>query len=328
MATKKLIYSLFITFVFLSSCQKDIEVFVPNPGQLAGPDSTWYNTITNTLPVVALKNKLLNNIHKDSFVLNNNAVTLTTALGLQCTFVPGTLINTNNVPVTGKIYLETHLLRKKGDLIKMGKPTASIDRMLVSGGAYFIKLYTDSSVLQLSQNGHMYVRYNDPPVSVFMRVFNGVETNTGSFTWLQSLDTLNNRVTVLNQSYEILFNRLGWISCDYFYDTTSAPRTTVSAVLPSYFTNANSVAYTVFNDMRSVIGMYGNAITRKFSTGKLPSNKPITVIIISKLGDDYYLGHEQTLTVSPSAGTIGNQMVNVMPVKTSLDNIKAYLDGL
>ena len=98
--------------------------------------------------------------------------------------------------------------------------------------------------------------------------------------------------------------------------------------MPAYYTNANTVAYTVFNEMRSVIGMYGNETTRKFGTGKLPSNKQVTVVIISKQGDDYYLGHQQALTNTPVPGSIGDQQVTVTPVKTSIENIIAYLDTL
>ena len=119
MITKKIFYTLLIAVFFLSSCQKDIDLFVPDPGQATAPDSTWYNTITNTLPVITLKNKLLLERQKDSLILNNSTVTLTTASGMKCTFVPGSLLNENNLPVTGKIYLETHLLKKKADMIRI-----------------------------------------------------------------------------------------------------------------------------------------------------------------------------------------------------------------
>ncbi len=325
---KKIFYHLAFAVILFSSCQKDLEFFVPDPGQVNGPDSTWHNVISNNFPVAALKNTLLLPSQKDSFIINTNIVTLTTSEGLQCSFTAGSLLNSANQPATGMIRLESHLLKKKGDMIRMGTPTTSIGRMLVSGGAYYLRLIKDGMPLTLSQNGHTYVKYSDANVSGLMSVFNGVDAANVTFTWLPSLDTLNNKVTALNQSYEILSNRLGWINCDYFYDTTGIPRTTVTAVLPAYYTNANTVAYTVFNEMRSVIGMYGNETTRKFSTGKLPSNKQVTVVIISKQGDDYYLGHQQAITNTPVLGSNGDQLVMVTPVKTSIENIKAYLNTL
>jgi len=329
MTTKKIFYNLIIAAFVLSSCQKDLDVFVPDPGQGAGPDSTWYNSIAATMPVGTLKNNLLLDIQRDSFVLNSSSVAVNTGTGLQCTFTGGSILTAANIPVTGKVFLETYLLKKKGDMIRMGTPTTSNGSMLVSGGEFFVRLVKDGAPLQLAQNGHFYVKYNDTPISGLMGIFNGVEASpSASFNWLPNMDTMNNRVFALNQSYEILSNQLHWINCDYFYDTANAPRTTVSAILPAHYTNANSVAYTVFNDMRSVIGMYGNETTRKFSTGKLPSNKQVTVVIISKQGDDYYLGHEQALTITPAAGTVGAQQVTVTPVRTSLADIKAYLNTL
>ncbi|MEP7163261.1 MAG: hypothetical protein ABI741_01130 [Ferruginibacter sp.] len=330
MTTKKILYNLIAAAFFLSSCQKDLDEFIPDPGA-AGPDSTWFNTITTTMPVATLKNKLLLDIQRDSFLLNPGTVTVTTTgSGLQCSIAQGVILDPIGQPVVGKVYLETHLLKKKGDIIRMGTPTISNGSMLVSGGEFFIRLIKDGVELQLSTNGHINVKYDDPPVSGLMGLFNGIEANPAApFNWLPNMDTLNNRVYTFNQSYEVLTNRLHWINCDYFYDTSSAtPRTTVSAVLPAHYTNANTVAYTVFNDLRSVIGMYGNDVSRKFSTGQLPSNKQVTVIIISKQGDDYYLGHQQALTMTPTAGTIGDQQVAVTPVKTSFENIQAYLNTL
>ena len=325
---KIILFFLIISSFVFSSCQKDLEIFVPDPGQVNGPDSTWYNVISNTLPVATLKNRLLLPKQKDSFILSTNISTLTTSEGLQCSFTSGSFLDPANQPVTGMIQLESHLLKKKGDMIRMGTATTSMGSMLVSGGAYYIRLLKDGMPLNLAQNGHTYVKYADPTVSNLMGVFNAVETTTGSFTWLPNLDTLNNKVITSNQTYEILSNRLGWINCDYFYDTTNIPRTTVTAVLPAYYTNANTIAYTVFNEMKSVIGMYGNETTRKFSTGKLPSNKQVTVVIISKQGEDYYLGHQQALTNTPISGSIGDQLVVVTPVKTSIENIIAYLNIL
>ena len=166
------------------------------------------------------------------------------------------------------------------------------------------------------------IRYDDPVPSTLMTLFTGQENPV--FNWLPNMDTTN-MIIPGSQSYYIITNRLRWINCDYFYDTSNA-NIIVSAGLPSNYTNANTIAYTVFNDIRSVIGMYGDANTRKFSTGRLPANKSVTVIVISKQGNDYYLGHEQAVT-GTMPGTI-NQQVIVHPVITSLDNIKAYLNGL
>ncbi|MFM6924257.1 MAG: hypothetical protein ACKOU7_02050, partial [Ferruginibacter sp.] len=55
-----------------------------------------------------------------------------------------------------------------------------------------------------------------------------------------------------------------WTGMDYFYDTTNISRVTLKVQAANYFTNANTIAYTVFRDFRSVVGMYGDAGSKKF----------------------------------------------------------------
>jgi len=328
---KILFYNLLIVLVALTGCQKDLDLYVPEP---SNPVDTWYTTVTNAMPVGELKTNLLLPVYKDSFDLDNTTVSIGTSSGLQVGFDPGAIATSSNVPVTGKIYIETHLLKKKGDMIRMGTPTTSNGRLLVSGGELYIRLKqngNDLQILQQSQqtNGaHYSISYSDPQPSALMKLFNGDATNPVVFNWLPDLDT-SNRINAQSGAlaYMITTNQLNWINCDQFYDTTGIPRTIVSAALPANFTNANSIAFTVFNDMNSVVGMYGNATSRKFSSGKIPADKQITVVVISKQGNDYYLGHQQALTVG-SSGTIGSQDITVTPVISSLDAIKAYLDTL
>ena len=87
------------------------------------------------------------------------------------------------------------------------------------------------------------------------------------------------------------------------------------------------MAFTVFNDMRSVVAMHGDLNTRKFISGKLPVGKQITVVVISKQGNDYYLGTKTTTTALSTTGPV-NQLVQVVPVKRSLPEILAYLSSL
>lgn len=320
-----LFFYLLISVIFLGSCQKDLDEFIPDP--TSGPDSTWYNIINNSMPVNDLKARLLLSIRRDSLVLTSASTTYLTGSDLQLAIPAAALSSLNNIPVTGNITLESHLIKKKGDFIRMGIPTISNGRMLVSGGAFFIRFLKDGNELKVTQQNNIIARIPDPAPTPLMKKFDGDESNPVSFNWLQNLDTAFNNVSAFNQIYQVSTNTLRWINCDYFYDTAGIQQTTVSAILPYNYTNANSMAFTVFNDMRSVVGMYGNATTRKFSTGRLPVNKSITVVVISKQGNDYFLGHEQVITTG-IPGTVGYIPVTITPVITTLDNIKAYLDTL
>jgi hypothetical protein len=327
-ATKKILTSLIAAAFILSSCQKDLDLFVPDPGSHSGADSTWYNNVTGTMPVAGLKNDLLLHIQKDSFQVGATAVIVNTANGMQCSMNAGSLVSPSNHPVVGKVYLESLLLKKKGDMIRMGTPTVSEGKLLVSGGELFLSMRNDSFALQFSQNSNFFVEYPDTGISTQMNVYNGITNIQAPLGWQLNDDTAHNQVFPNNQSYLIKSNRLNWINCAYLYDTAGIQQTIVSASLPAHYTNANTIAYTVFNDMRSVVGMFGNEATKKFSSGKLPVNKQVTVVVISKQGNDYYLGHAQTTTSSSSTGSTGAQQVTVNPVITSFNNILAYLESL
>ena len=324
---RKILSGLLIATGFLlNACQKDIDVFIPDAGQLNGPDTSWYSSITATMPVTSLKNNLAADFYHDSIQVNANNAYIVTPSGLQCGFPPNCCVSNTGQAITGSVQVELMLIKNKGEMIRMNKPTASNGRLLVSGGEIFIRLKKDGNEVQLAPNKRILIRYPDVPLSTQMKFFAGDESNAERFNWLPVTDTLNT-VGVGTQFYEINTNHLRWINCDYFYDTTGISRVTVTADLEAYFTNANTMAFTVFKDLRSVVGMYGDISTRKFSTGKIPAGKAITVVVLSKQGNDYFLGSEHTVTALPTSGA-ATQHVVVKPVKRSLAEILNFLNTL
>ena len=143
-------------------------------------------------------------------------------------------------------------------MIRLNKPTTSNGRLLVSGGEIFIRLKKDNQDVQLAPNVKILLRYTDLPINTQMKLFVGDESNPEQFNWLFNPDPANNTLAISPQNYEIQTNHLRWLSCDYFYDTSGIARTTVSADLAPQFTNANTIAFTVFKDYRSVVAMNGD----------------------------------------------------------------------
>ncbi|MBK7124258.1 MAG: hypothetical protein IPH68_16645 [Chitinophagaceae bacterium] len=115
-----------------------------------------------------------------------------------------------------------------------------------------------------------------------MKLFIGDESNAERFNWLPNPDLVNNTIVAGTQAYQVYTNRLRWISVAQLYDVTNTSHVHVAVDIASYFTNTNTMAFTVFNDMRSVVAMHGDLNTRKFISGKLPVGKQITVVVISK----------------------------------------------
>ena len=315
--------------LFLNACQKNSDIFVPDPGQVNAPDTAWVNTITSTMPVIALQNTLQTQTEsvKDSFEVNSNTATITTSNGVQLSFPPLSCVSAAGLSITGKVFVELLLIKKKGDMVLLNKPTTSNGSMLVSGGELFIRLKKDGQEVKLAPNAKIYIRYADFPTSPNMKLFFGDESNAERFNWLPNTDTLNNYVGAGTQYYEMLTNHLHWINVDYFYDTTGITRSVVTAHLPSNYTNANTSTFLVFKELRSVLKMNADVTERRFISGKVPNGKGAIVVAISKQGNDYFLGKE-TITTGINITTSNIQKVVLSPVKTSLADIKAYLATL
>lgn len=316
-----------LSIILLNACRKDTDVFIPDFGQVAGPDSTWYSPVTASMPVNDLMGSLLLPPDIDSIDVNDtSADTILSASGLKCIFPIHSCVDTTGLPVSGRVYVESYLFKGKGQLISMGLPTVSDGNLLISGGVFSIRLKKDNADIRLATDTHLSIQYSDTSVSQQMKLFNGVTTNNGQFNWLQNTDTSNN-VFADNSSYNVKCNQLHWINCDHFYgDTSSSNKTTVSVKLPANLTNANTVAYVVFNDIRSLMAMNGDVATKKFISSKVPVGMNVTIVTISKDGNFYYLGQQNITTTLPTAGASA-QSVAVTPVRYSIDDIKLYLSS-
>jgi hypothetical protein len=327
MNIKAIILVLITGGLFLNACQKNTDIFVPDPGQINGPDTSWHSVITASMPVSVIKNNLLQEPYQDSIIVNANIASIITPFGLQVNFPPNSCATALGQTVTGKVQVEIQVVKKKGDMIRLNKPSTYNDSLLVTAGEIFIRLKKDGQAVQLAPNIRINIHYVDLPVSTQMKFFIGDETITNRFNWLPNPDLSNNSIFIGSQAYEIYTNRLRWISLAYLLDLSNTGKVQVTADIASYFTNANTVAFTVFKDFRSVAAMHGDLNTRKFMTGKLPVGKQITVVVISKQVDDYYLGYESAITQTPASNSL-IQHVRIVPIKKSLPEILSYLSSL
>jgi hypothetical protein len=321
---KKIITIILIAGALLfNACQKNLDAFVADPF-VNKPDTNWYNIITSTMPVTALQNDLKIKPATDSFEVNNTAIDRNIG-AMQLLFTSNCCTNSAGQAVTGKVNIEALLIKSKGDMVLMNKPTSSNGQLLVSGGEIFIGLSQNGQPLQLAPNSQVYIRYADVAPDPKMKMFFGDETNPAQFNWIPST-SFRDSIFAGNQFYGLVSSKLRWINCDYFYDTTGTVQSTVSAYLPFNYTNANTETFLVFNNIRSVIGMLGDVPEKRFVSSKVPNNLAVTVVAISKQGNDYFLGKEQ-ITTGVNV-TAGNQRVSLTPVKTSLADIKTFLGTL
>jgi hypothetical protein len=316
--------------VAMSSCKKDSDIFIPDPVLTQGPDTSWFNALPDSAPAKRLLASIAPVVYTDSFEVNNSPATITSPAGLTCLFPPLCCVTPNGLPITGKVYVQMLLIRKKGDMVAADKPTISNGRLLVSSGEIFVKLTRNGDELKLAPGKSIVLKYNDPQPIPGMQLFYGEESNPDRFNWIVG-DSIGSggtqTVTVGNNFYQLVSSRLRWINCDAFVNTTGTNPVQVAASLSPIYTNANSVCYLVFNNRQSVLGMYGNAVTKKFQTGLVPVGEPVTMVVISKLADQYFIG-KQAFTTGQNITAVNQQIISITPLQTTLPDIKAYLDTL
>ncbi len=310
-----------IMLVIFSSCQKNIDSFIPDNFQ-GSADTVWQTNLSSNASIVYLKNDLRTAKMTDSFSYSNTGTMFSAGI-ISLTIPVNSLVKNNGLVPSGNVQKETLLSVKKGDYILMDMPTTSNDRLLVSGGAFFLNLKNNGDNLAVAQGKQLTVKFNATNPFLYNRIFNASPDSINGFNWIVNNDTAFNKSGVTNTGYEIQTNRLQYVQTAHYMDTAGIPQTILSVKLPSNYTNSNTVCYASFNTVECVAGLKANVGLRTFVSSLLPVNKPITVVVISKQAGDYYLGTLQTYTVMNTSGP--SSTIQITPVKRTLEYIKNYL---
>lgn len=324
MTMNKIILNLFVLALLLISCQKDSDIFIPNTTSV-GLDTNWVAAVTDVSPVSEVKRLLKKENLVDSVDASVGG-TFQTSDGLNVMVLPQSLLLPSGLPATGRIYIETIIVKQKGDMVRVDKPTTSFGRILVSAGEIFIRIRKENVELQLAPGKTVYLKYNDNNPTSLMRLFYGDESNSERFNSIPSTVSSSAALGPSPQGYDLVSDKLRWINLAYFADSSGA-RINVAASLPADYTNANTSVYLVYKEIKSVVGMYGDQTSKKFASPKVPIGKAAVIVSITKKGpNSYYLGHETITTGQTNLN--GIQTVPLKPQPTSLADIKAYLNTL
>jgi hypothetical protein len=306
----------------LLGCSKSYEKFDPNVTIYS--DSIWANMPTPVLPVNDLSNNIGLSPSIDS-VSGLSGGTIYFSSNIIVT-VPANAFLMNGTPVTdGKVTIRFLLITKKGDMIRMSRPTQSNGYLLENGGEIYLDAIKNNKLLTLATGKQITISYRTPyQPSALMQGFTGVDAasmsgSTSCANWLTTPAT-NVNVSALSNGYQIVTSSLSWISCNYYNDTASA-KTTVALSMPLLFTNANTYTFIVYKNSNGIMQFDADATNKIWVKNRVPINKSVIFVTISKLGGDYYLGVSETTTTT-------NQHVVIKPSKQKLQDIIYYLGTL
>ena len=334
-----------LLLITLAACNKEISnnngftIYTNNPLN----DTAWIKNIPGDAPIYKLADTLFkNNAFIDSFDLTKDQV-LNFGDSLEIEIHANSFIGTNNTggsgsgnsASTGFANIEILRLTTRGDFIKAYRPNNSFGYPLETASGFFIRVEKNGQELQLISDSTVTIKYSDiqDPVTN-MQVFYGRESlpiPNGAIdvahTWVRDQDTswiktfVKQSGSAYKKGYEINAKKLRWISAHRFLDSTVA-KTNIYAILPPNFTNTNTQVFAVFDKNRTSLALQGDLTTRSFTTGNIPLRAKITLISISQIGPDFYLGTK----VINDVGTVVNY--SFTPVKQSLGQIIDYLNSL
>jgi len=320
--------------VLVISCRKEnSNEFFPYPGNELN-DTNWYSIVPSNAKVRQL-DSIFNEVpFTDSInVTQGGSVTFNDAPGKISIYFPP---NFCQIPgtVQGKVKVEVKLLKTKGDMVKMDRPTMSYGSLLVTGGALHIRATYNGQELALSQGAKLDIeiitKMSNTP-SQQMKIFYGKENAYSAnavqnFTWLPSTDSSNIVWNFMDSStqrngYAFQSTRFGWVNCDYFSDS-SQPRTKAVVTLPPNFTNANTNVYAVLHAPDDIVAqLMGDAVAKNFSINNIYTGKQTTFVTISSINGNLYLGSVQTTITQ-------NMNVNIAPQQKTKQQIESFLDNL
>ncbi len=330
--------------LLLNACTKEISSdnnftpYIDNPLN----DTAWVKTVNGDAPIYALADTIFQkNIFTDSFDLAKDAkLEYGDSLEIEIdanSFYTGTGGGTGGSGGSqdGKAKIEILRLQKKGDFIKAYRPNNSLGFPLETAGGFFIRVSKNGQELVLNPGSKVKINFSDitEPVNN-MQVFYGRETFPfpigaldSAHTWIRDTDTSwlktfrKQTSTGFIKGYHLEASHLRWISAHRYLDSTMA-KTNIYGILPPNYTNKNTQVFVVFNNNRTVLAMNSDLGTRSFKTGNIPLRSKITLVSISKIGQDLYLG----IKVVNDVGTIINY--SITPEKKTLAQILDYLNSL
>lgn len=318
-------------FACLTACKKEYsEQFVPYTNNALN-DTAWKPKVASTDPVNELIPALETPPMVDSFDMSTGGV-ISFQDHLQLTFPANICTGGTGATLTGKAKIEVTYLRKKGDFIRFGKPTTSYNYLLQTGGSFNVTITQSGYPVLLAPGAYYKIKYRNAAPSNDMKYFYETamvgtsdttktwtlgSANIGSVNTWQQFDSATQSII---KGYELTSSRLSWVNCDFFNDSIQ-PHTRVNISLPLNFTNVNTSVYLVFKSKNIIAALKSDVPTKTFYCLRIPIGSEVTLVSISKVGNDYYLGHKDITAINTNLNSL-------IPEQKPLTAISSYLDGL
>ncbi len=322
---------------FIVSCKKETSTgFVLN-NNLQINDTTWSNStsiqslakditadikLTEFLDTVMLTNV---GIDDDDKIFNND--------NFRVAIPKNSLVNTitNKTFSKGTVKIKLQASTSTGSFIRNFCSCTYNGHQGQSVGFFNISIYNKDTLMSVKSGSSIHLLIKDSlikpqPQSVMVYSGNGYNVTDDNFAWQvdnyssQHLDFWFPQGSS-PRGYDVTLNKLGWISLTAV-DNTPINNNKINVYLPVNFTNKNTLVYVVHNNSKNIARLDADFPSRTFSHTNITSNQNVSLVTISKIDNQYYLGYK---TVNY---TTQQTIFKVDPQPVTIANVIDYLNTL
>lgn len=292
-----------VAFMFFSSCSKQrIEM-----NEYESPNDFMYN----------------NRPEEQIFILNGDSGG--PIIGNQNTHLlmdSSIFMYSNGNDVSYPIIIKLIEVYKPKDMELYAMPTVAQGNLLVTAGEIRVRAFKDNDELVL-KHGKVYAA-KTPAVNLVpqMSIFYGKEMgdiidwmdNASDVSSSPGVDALEFIQPDSAEYYSLLVPVMGWINCDYFYDSPNPLTTITFESDDDDLTNVMKFLY--FPDIKSVMQIYEN------SGVNVPIGSTVKVLCFAQNSSGSMFHYYEQITVA------ANQTVNVTMSEISETDLLTLMDGL
>ena len=320
----------FLLATFIVSCTKETDKFTPYSTSELN-DVTWSSSTMSEAKSQAIINALKSTPYSTSFNSSNGiAAEIDNRVQL---LMPTNSYLLNEIDYAGNINLALATLSTKGDFIRNLIPSCNSDFLYDSKKVFLVKLNdNNSSNLTLKLDSTYNISLVDTNLSLDYKfiVGNNVHINNGSVNWsvadsikngyLKTGDILFNGT--IKSAYQILAKNIAWVNIAKPINTTNNISSNVILSVNN-FTNKNTAVFAVFNNFNTVLKLQPDYSSKTFAAKNLPLGSSITLVSISYIDNQFYLG-KQSIVVS----NVASYTIKPSIIPASIAEVNTFLDGL
>ncbi len=221
-------------------------------------------------------------------------------------------------------------------------PSISQKRILDSEGVFRFEAYSEGKEVFLKSEKGIRVRLENENPSQEAQLFTA-EGGGADFTWIPltndgtspantwieiaewELDiATGGQDFIFGYGYEFNSPMWEWINVDIFVDVPEDEKTSVCVELPEKYTSENTLAFMLFKDYNSILGLYPNAEKMQFCEPyeATPIGSKVSFIVIANLEENVFN------FALVDAEIKENHVEYIEPEWKSLEDIIAIIEGL